>query len=82
VALVSTMASVDDSSMVSIVFKWIGSMMDLGPSSRELIMSFCFICFFHLGWCGLQGLVGGSMGMSDPCASSSIFGSIISRTEN
>ena len=33
VAPVSTMASVDDSSMVSIVFKWIRSMMDFGPSN-------------------------------------------------
>jgi len=82
VAPVSTIASIDDSSMVSVVFKWIGSMMDLGPSSRELMTSFRFICFSHLGWHGLRGSVGGSAGMSDSCASSSIFGSIISRMEN
>jgi len=80
--LVSTMASVDDSSMVSVVFKWIWSMMDFGPSSRERMMSFRFIRFSHLGWRGLRGSVGRSVSVSDSCVSLSIFGSVISRTEN
>jgi len=50
--------------------KWIGSMMDFGPSSREWMMSFRFIRFSHLGRHGLRGLVGGSVDVSGSCASS------------
>jgi len=41
-----------------------------------------FIRFSNLGRRSLQGSVGGSVGVSGFCESSSIFGSIISRTEN
>jgi len=83
VAPVSTMASVDDSSIVSIIFRWIGSMMHFGPSLREWMTSLHFINFSHLGQRSLQGLVGGSVDISeDSCASSSTFSSATSRTEN
>ena len=82
VAPVSTMASMDISSIVSVVFRWIGSIMHFASSSREQMTSLRFIYFSHLGQCGLQGSVGGSAGVSGSCASSSIFSSVISRTEN
>jgi len=56
--------------------------MHFASSSRERMTSLRFICFSHLGRRGLQGSVGRSIGVSGFCASLSIFGSIISRTEN
>ena len=50
VALVSIMASVDDSSMVSVIFRLIGSMMHFRSSLRERMMSLHSISFSHLGW--------------------------------
>ena len=55
VALVSTMASVDDSSMVSVIFRLIGSMMHIRSSLRERMMSLHSISFSHLGRHGLWG---------------------------
>jgi len=56
--------------------------MHFASSSRERMTSLRFIHFSHLGRRGLWGLVGGSAGVSDSCASSSISGLVISRTEN
>jgi len=56
--------------------------MHFTSSSRERMTSLRFIRFSHLGRRGLRGSVGGSVGVLGFCASSSIFGSIISRTEN
>jgi len=49
----STMASVAASSRVSVVFRWIASMMQLGPSSSEWMMSFQLSHHSHFGQCGL-----------------------------
>ena len=77
------MASVDVSSIVSIVFRWIGSIMHFTCSSREQMTSLRFIRFSHLGRHSLRGSVGGSAGVSkDSCVSSSTFSSVTSRTEN
>jgi len=76
------MASVDISSIVSVICRWIGSIMHFASSSREWMTSLRFIRFSHLGQHGLRGSVGGSVGVSGSCASSTTFGSVISRTEN
>jgi hypothetical protein len=52
--------------MVSVVFKWIGSMMQFGPSSSERMTSLWPIRFSHLAgcewWgCGVGGGGGGSI---------------------
>jgi len=51
-------------------------------SLREQMTSLRFICFSHLGWRSLRGSVGGSVGVSGSCASSSISGLVISRMKN
>src|SRR6266542_1214079 len=50
VAPVSIIASDEASSIISVVFRWIGSMMQFGPGLSERILS-QGIHFFHLGLC-------------------------------
>src|SRR6266511_2440836 len=58
VAPVLTIASDEASSIVSIVFRWIRSMMQFRPGSSERILSVQGICFSHLGLCS-QRVAGG-----------------------
>jgi len=83
VAPVSTMASVDVSSIVSVVLRWVGIIIHFASISRERMMSLHFIRFSHLGQRSFCGSAGGSAGSSeDSGASSSTSGSVISRPEN
>ena len=65
VAPVPTMASVDVSSIVSVVFRWVGIIMHFASISRERMTSLRFICFSHLGRRGFRGSAGGSIGGSE-----------------
>src|SRR6266545_6513407 len=58
IAPVLTIASDEASSIVSIVFRWIRSMMQFGPDSSKQILSVWSICFSHLGLRS-QRVVGG-----------------------
>src|SRR6266540_3924816 len=92
VAPVSIIASDEASSIISVVFRWIGSIMQFGPGSSERILS-QGIHFFHLGLCNKQ-VVGGISEDEGSCfevssidfkvsdTSLSISGSWRLRTEN
>src|SRR6266704_6417416 len=82
VAPVSTIASVEVSSMVSVVFIWTGSIMHLESISRERITSFRRIRFSHFWRRGLGDSAGFKIGLGVLCAASSVSGSKVSRTEN
>src|SRR6266545_3341762 len=93
VAPVLTIASDKASSIVSVVFRWIGSMMQFRPGSSKQILSIWSIHFSHLGLCSRQ-VAGGISEDEGSCfkvssidfevsdISLSISGSWRSRTEN
>ena len=71
------------SSIVSVVFRWVGIIIHFASISREQMTSLRFIRFSHLGRRGFRSSAGGGAGGSeDSGASSSTSGSVISRTEN
>src|SRR6266498_2967205 len=90
---VLTIALDEASSIISIVFRWIGSMMQFGPGSSEQILSAQSICFSHLGLRSRQVVRGiskdegscfkvGSIDFEISDMSLSISGSWKLRTEN
>src|SRR6266540_2880552 len=66
VAPVLTIALDEASSIISIVFRWIGSMMQFGPGSSEQILSVQGIRFSYLGLHSQQ-VVGGISEDEDSC---------------
>src|SRR5437879_13616184 len=73
VAPQSTMASESTSCMVSVILRWTGIKIHLGPSSREFITSLWCIRFSHLSRRGRGVDVAGGGGVLVGCASSSLF---------
>src|SRR5436853_2349913 len=73
VAPQSTMASEFTSCMVSVVLRWTGIKIHLGPSSREFITSLWCIRFSHLGRRGRGVDIAGGGEVLVGCASSSLF---------
>src|SRR5467141_3399578 len=81
------MASVEASSMVSVVLRWIGTMMHLGSFSSERMIRLQVMHLSHFGWRSLRSsTVGGgcTLWFSSSASSSSgaVSGSGTSNTEN